>query len=416
MPPTKRQKTMNDSGIFLESDNDTSDAESQRPHKSDKTATNSLTKQGRTPGPYEYICFHRPLFDVDGSNWREWSDGKAERMEQEELFFDVYQPGFEKESKAGIFKASPAEHKDHKWIIMWDAWLKKDLLTRKAKYCDPDAFGLNMATDWKGWGMQEIVETTLVEFDQGFQKKTEQRLDEMWVIISALGLWLNENDHIMALIANEDGDTTCELIGLVGCALLAVLGAIDRAGALKPDARYLDLPLVIGYYLELSHDLPAYGIERQCVSWRKQAVAFFKKGGLDAQKALFCTEVRLEKLGNSPNDEGDTGPSVELAPADANKENEGPNHKSDETTKNDEKETPGKKRKRAAKPKASENDPWGWNAKFKAYKKRQGSRLGGQRYDITKMSRKDRAAAAYDGKDPLARFSLKDLREDCIDF
>jgi hypothetical protein len=45
---------------------------------------------------------------------------------------------------------------------------------------------------------------------------------------------------------NEDAEKTCELIGLIGCALLTVLSAIDRAGQLKPNSRFLDLALVIG--------------------------------------------------------------------------------------------------------------------------------------------------------------------------
>jgi hypothetical protein len=92
---------------------------------------------------------------------------------------------------------------------------------------------------------------------------------------------------------NKNSEKTCELVGLIGCALLTALSAIDRIGQLKPDSRFLDLALVIGYYLELSHDLPAFGIDVSCMSWRKEAGLLFKKGKLDSQRGLFDTDCRL---------------------------------------------------------------------------------------------------------------------------
>ena len=186
----------------------------------------------------------------------------------------------------------------------------------------------------------------------------------------------------------------------MGCAFLTVISAIDHAGELKRDSKFLDLALVIGYYLEASHDLPAHGIEGECVSWRKEAVALFKKGKLDPKKALFGTADRLKALENAPDFNGSV-PDED---------------KDSEATSGKESETSGKKRKRGEKSKASENDPWQWDAKFKAYKKMQGKSLGGQKYDITKMSRAERADSAFNGKDPLADVSAKDLKENLLDF
>jgi hypothetical protein len=38
-------------------------------------------------------------------------------------------------------------------------------------------------------------------------------------------------------------------------------------------------------------------------------------------------------------------------------------------------------------------------------------KLGGEKFNILKFSRKERAEHAFDGKDPLAQFPEKDLRE-----
>lgn len=79
-------------------------------------------------------------------------------METDDIVDEIYQPGFDAEKKKGIFKAPPSEHKDHKWLMMWDAFLKDDLLGRKAKYCDPDNFGMHIYSDFHGYGMMEIVQ------------------------------------------------------------------------------------------------------------------------------------------------------------------------------------------------------------------------------------------------------------------
>ncbi|KAF1942002.1 hypothetical protein EJ02DRAFT_376613 [Clathrospora elynae] len=438
MSPSKKQKTARDSAIFLNSDSDSSESafESVRPHKNNKSSKASKNQKTGDPAHHDYICIHRPFFDVEGANWLAWSNDPFSHVEKKDVWSKLYKPSFDAENQAGIYNAPAHEHKDHKWVIMWDAWLKTDLLNRKAKYCDPDAFGLTMYNDWRGWGMQEIVENTMLEFDRAFRIKDEKRTKEMWIVISAVGLWLNSEEHIGALIANEDGETICELIGLLGCALLTALAAIEHAGELDFNSRFLDLALVIAYYLELSHDLPAYGIEGKSVAWRKEAVKYFKKGNLDPEKGLFATQLRIEKLKKADDHDdnsqekkaeevGSTSGTSETAPIgtsveapiyipdneDSDKENANPQEErnlSPSSTRN--------KKRKLEEIKASEQDPWQWVENFKRYKQKQGASLGGQKYDITKMSRADRAATAIDGKDPLADVAVKDLKDDLLDF
>jgi hypothetical protein len=127
----------------------------------------------------------------------------------------------------------------------------------------------------------------------------------------------------------------------------------------------LDIALVIGYFLELSHDLPAFGIDGPCVSWRKEAVLLFKKGNLDSKRGLFDTDQRLAEI--------DTAPVVEPVDSDAETEDE-----SDAVVPQD---------KRVA-----ENDPWAWSVMMGEYKKKYGDAFGLQQYDImdSKRSKKSR--------------------------
>ncbi|KAF2036115.1 hypothetical protein EK21DRAFT_83828 [Setomelanomma holmii] len=94
-----------------------------------------------------------------------------------------------------------------------------------------------------------------------------------WIIMKSC--W---HHHINTHADCDNGDKCCAIIGLLGCALLTTWSAIEHADELKPTSRFPDLALVISQYLDPSHDLPNYGIEGAFVSWRREAVTFFKKG------------------------------------------------------------------------------------------------------------------------------------------
>lgn len=163
------------------------------------------------------------------------------------------------------------------------------------------------------------------------------------------------------------------MIGLVGFALLRALAALDAADELNLDTDFLDIPIVITSLLEFSDGLPDYGIENDAVEWRPHAAAYFKKAKFSNEKGISNTEKVLESVKG--------GSEAKLA-------------------------------------KKTEKDPWGWSKKLTAYKRKHGvgSKIGGTKYDITRMSRKERASHAFDKKDPLADVSDKDLKEGNLDF
>ena len=142
MPQAKKQKTVHDSGVFLEeSGSESSDSafETVRIHKNDKEegakSKNNSTDETQSskpanPAPYDYVCIPHPFFDVEDRNWLNWTlDPDAYIEDELEVFEKLYKP-----------------------------WLKVDLLGRKAKYCDPGGFGMELYQDWQGWGVQEILE------------------------------------------------------------------------------------------------------------------------------------------------------------------------------------------------------------------------------------------------------------------
>ncbi|KAF2464874.1 uncharacterized protein BDR25DRAFT_172186, partial [Lindgomyces ingoldianus] len=249
-----------------------------------------------TIAKHEYICIHRPYFDVKFEDFHSNSD----RLENDELY-EKYSKGFHKEKSKEVILQPATNHQDWKWVIMWQGW--KILLdcTRGAKYCNPDMFGMYISNDWKGWGLQELLENLMLEFDQELKKSETDSLDQMWAIVRVIGLWLNNDD--MDLISMHTSQTPFQYRSLQLCALLTALSAIKLMGELKPDSKFLDLPLVITSFLRWSYSLPDYGIEGDTVAWRRDAVAYFKTAGLDPNKGVSRTAHILEKLEESSNDE-----------------------------------------------------------------------------------------------------------------
>lgn len=62
-------------------------------------------------------------------------------------------------------------------------------------------------------------------------------------------------------------------------------------------------------------------------------------------------------------------------------------------------------------------DPWGWAKNLKKYKSQHavGGKIGGRKYDITKMTRKERAKHSFNGEDPLKDIPENALKNDLLD-
>ena len=105
----------------------------------------------------------------------------------------------------------------------------------------------------------------------------------------------------MKAIHIDDGDCANQLVGLMGSAFLTGLDFVDRMGALKPasESEILDLGLVMSIWLDWSRSMPDYGIDK--VGWRKEVMAYAKKGGIDLKKeGCAAIERSLGEFENVP--------------------------------------------------------------------------------------------------------------------
>lgn len=131
----------------------------------------------------------------------------------------------------------------------------------------------------------------LAEFNKEYNKKhtspeaSAASVRHMWATLAALGHWsqFHNSDVLMRAIHIDDGPRANQLAGLMGCAFLTCLDFVERMVWLKADSEILDLGLVMSIWLDWSRGLPDYGVEE--TGWRKDVVAYAKKGGIDLKQA-----------------------------------------------------------------------------------------------------------------------------------
>ena len=96
----------------------------------------------------------------------------------------------------------------------------------------------------------------------------------------------------------DDGEGTESTIGLIGCALLSVIEAIEHAGELRPESKFRDLALVMSLYLAFAENARAIFCWEE-MTRSERVVGYAKKGGLDLEaRGRHGTKSILEGLGD----------------------------------------------------------------------------------------------------------------------
>jgi hypothetical protein len=173
--------------------------------------------QVTTIPPHEYVCVLRSYFDVE----REvnlFPDNEEENEEDEvedvEPARKKYIAIFDEQKASGKLFEPAANHPEWKFVMLWQARKMCREYGRRAKYCDPDMFGMYIYNDWCGWGLQELIENFIVAFDKELKKKGDDQLVRMWVVISALALWVNEADmfHFVGMFLHITRDAGTNMV------------------------------------------------------------------------------------------------------------------------------------------------------------------------------------------------------------
>ncbi|KAI2468353.1 hypothetical protein F4781DRAFT_432475 [Annulohypoxylon bovei var. microspora] len=317
---------------------------------------------------YGYYCMFRPFYDIERENL---AKDKADRVGEDELI-EQYNQYIRADDNIEMKPA--VEHPEHRWIAMWETWKLFSAWEKRASYTNPDFFKLDVQKNFHGLGMQEQVENMLITFNKEFDKKRRSKrgIRQMWAIVAAIMQFLTEIP-VDAWFSTMLGDRKKldATISLIGRALLTSLNELDRAKMLKADSDIKDLGLVITFYIYWTYDhrgLQNYGID---LPFRKEAIAYAKKAGVDLKEAgCFDTDGKVKAL------EKELGKPIKPLSG------------------------------------SPKSDRWDWKKKFKKFSK--DYKMGGEKYNILKMSRKERASHAFDKKDPLADIPDKAIEEGTV--
>ena len=158
------------------------------------------------------------------------------------------------------------------------------------------------------------------------------------------------------------------MLPLIGAVILAGLNKLDRAELLGPDSRIRNIALICSLYLQFAHMEAVGSFADKLKVWPARIIEYCNHFGIELsdKTGVIGTErfvARFEKK------------SIKY-----------------------------EKFKKAA------EDRWGLTTAYNTYHKehytsfsfcRKWRRIGGSRYDITKMTKEDRIKSSYEGNDPL---------------
>jgi hypothetical protein len=203
-----------------------------------------------------------------------------------------------------------SDHPEWKWTMMWKSWEYLCDGVREAAYTDPDNFGMYVYNDFHGYGVLSLAERQvclslpltgdllvkpllqLVNFNKEYVKK-DPSVHAMWSIVAMMGHWLLHGNIDGVWSSVDDGERVAHMHDLIGCALLTALNFVDRTEQLKPASKFPDLALVMSLYLYWAKGREDYGIDEDELEWRKNVVAYAKKGNLDLD-TISCGKIKEE--------------------------------------------------------------------------------------------------------------------------
>ncbi|KAF2233834.1 hypothetical protein EV356DRAFT_533372 [Viridothelium virens] len=233
-----------------------------------------------TEDPFEYITFCRPYYDFERENNLKMEEGKDGVLGEDELW-----KYYIKKSKCGeddCMCGKPLrENPDWTWFTTRKAWQMRDDLKCEADFRHPDYFDMYVYNDFAGYGIQQVIENTLVAFNTEYTKKNPS-LNELWAIIEALDL--------------DDGDRMFKTLDMIGCAALSMLNRLDLAGKLKPNSEFKDIALVISVFLlfaeKFEDNLLDFDIDE---FWHQHLASYVKRNSI-AMTGVAGIEKKVAEL------------------------------------------------------------------------------------------------------------------------
>ncbi|CZT49050.1 uncharacterized protein RSE6_09832 [Rhynchosporium secalis] len=222
---------------------------------------------------------------------------------------------------------------------------------------DQDAADMHIYNDWNGWGMSELLENFLKDFNKDVFKKTASPYQK-WAYIEGLAVFFFGAEMEMVYwLGNEDGDRVTEIAQIVGTMILTTFDVPKEHDLFKPDSEVVNIGIVS---LLMLHLFKQKAMDFDC-DWAPEVVRLCDEAGIKLDD-IVRKQTESEHAGK--NDEGDGYKHF--------------NERKDWTPEDDLDESKCKMWYR-----------WDWKLEYAALVKG-GSHPGGKQYDLTKMSKAEK--------------------------
>ncbi|KAI9044001.1 uncharacterized protein KD926_002380 [Aspergillus affinis] len=336
-------------------------------------------------GRYAYKCLCRPPFpdgdyesDEEGSLNEGCSDSEHDNKtnaNDKETATGENPPAKPRcdGGKTCLCKKPVAEHPDHPWAFT-HAGLSKfiDLRLCGDLRC-PDFYDMYTFNDHHSYGIMEVVENLILDFDEAKEDWKEQ-----WAMCEAAVLFLLCGEADPMKMA-DDGERVSHVHTLIARMFLTILAKLEAQDALKPESEVKNLGVIMAVYMKYIH---SEANELSDVTAAKKfqfdqaplhILAYAKKHGIKLRGPADIDEL-VEEV------EAEQEEKIRL-------------------------------------PAASAKDPWNWADGLKKYAKDHVGKLadmGGDNLDLTTWSSAERKKKSFNNKDCFSKKAIDGLKDGMI--
>ncbi|CRG91972.1 Pc13g06040 [Talaromyces islandicus] len=286
------------------------------------------------------------------------------------------------QNNGAIHSVPENESSDCVWIISEEGIAIHDHLEKQAANCDQDEHGLYIYNDFTAYGVNEVVDNWLKDFNKEVSRRNVAPY-AVWAQLEGLSLFL-QLDYVDIWFQGDDSRGFAETISMVGKALLTGLAVLKRHQLSNPNlpenCGLQNISLILALFVEFANSWDSIGDDQdEEIAWVPKLAELAKhnnveiKGPYNFQERnehLFEPMDKIKKIRLS---DGDFGVSTIV---NADEVDDDIKYSDDYSVK-------------------------GWKVEFKAYTKRHaaGGRktIGGTHYDLTKMSKAEKREIRFGG-------------------
>ncbi|KAK0615358.1 hypothetical protein B0T17DRAFT_657547 [Bombardia bombarda] len=353
---------------------------------------------------YEYVCMCQPPFSNGGDDDDSDDDDSDEEEDEEEG--DDENGGNEPKKTSGgrgrcdagetcLCNKPAADHPDHPWQVTVAG--KHKFYTQRI-HCGtrcPDDFGMYTFNDHEGYGVMEIIQNLLLDFEEVAGSWKEQ-----WAVCEGMAFFLLTG-FASPFFGVDDGELVSHTYELIGRLFVSMLAQLERDGRLGKDSEVQNLGLIMALFMRLAADARDYGClqesEEEPIGPKKDKKTWCPHA-FDNQVLAYARKYDVKLVG--PSDMEDLIENCEQE-ADLPKPESNKGPKADPFG--------------FVEALASYKSERGGIAAFLSSRKKSGSAvIGGDYLDITTWSSAERKEKAFAKKDPLGKAQIDAIKKGLI--